>query len=85
MPSQEHTPGPWSYSPESPNRVTGPRGETVAATYGGMVGDKEQLANARLIASAPTMLEYLTRRAQEGDPDALAILEEAAPKEEADS
>lgn len=75
MTKLEHTPGPWTYNPESPNRVTGPRGETISATYGGMVGDKEQLANARLISNAPAMLEYLQKRAGEGDEEARGILE----------
>ena len=75
MIDSEHTPGPWGYNPDSPNRVTGPRGETISATYGGMVGDKEQLANARLISNAPAMLEYIARRAAAGDEEANGILE----------
>ena len=69
-----HTQGPWSYNEESPNRVTAPQGETVAATYGGMVGMEEQVTNTRLIASVPTMYEYIGRKAAEGDQEAQAIV-----------
>ena len=79
MTSDDHTPGPWSYNPESPNRVTSSTGETVAATYGGMVGDKQQVANALLIASAPTMLDYVKGRAGDGDQRAREILDGMEP------
>ena len=74
MTDQSHTLGPWAYSEVNPSRITAPSGETVAAVYGGMVGDSEQLANARLIAAAPAMHEYITRKAEEGDGDAQAII-----------
>ena len=70
----DHTPGPWTLNEESANRVTGPRGETVAATYGGAVGDPEQVANTRLIAWAPAMYDYLARKAGESDDDASEIV-----------
>lgn len=75
MTKSEHTSGPWKYNSGSPNRVMGSSGETISATYGGMVGYQEQLANTRLIANAPVMLEYVTNRAREGDQDARTILE----------
>ncbi|MDP7578676.1 MAG: hypothetical protein QGF12_03950 [SAR202 cluster bacterium] len=75
MTKSEHTSGPWGYNPESPNRVTGPRGETISATYGGMVGYQEQFANTRLIANAPVMLDYVVGRARDGDQGAKTILE----------
>ena len=74
MTKSRHTQGPWSYNEESPNRVTAPQGDTVAATYGGMVGMEEQVSNTRLIASAPTMYEYIGRKAAEGDQEAQAIV-----------
>jgi hypothetical protein len=46
----------------------------VAATYGGIVGEPEQVANTRLIASVPTMYDYLTRKASEGDDGARQIV-----------
>ena len=81
MTKSEHTSGPWVYKPESPNRVTGPGGETISATYGGMVGYEEQLANTRLIANAPVMFEYVVSRAQEGDENAKTILESIGLKQ----
>ena len=75
MTNQAHTPGPWAYNEQNPSRVTGPRGETVAAVYGGMVGESEQLANARLIATAPEMQEYIARKAEEGDGEAQSIID----------
>ena len=74
MAKSRHTQGPWSYNEESPNRVTAPEGDTVAATYGGMVGIEEQVSNTRLIAAAPTMYEYIARMASEGDQQAQTIL-----------
>ena len=74
MPKSRHTPGPWHYNPHSPNRVTAPNGQTVAATYGGALGDEEQVANTRLVASTPAMYEYVSKKAEEGDQDAQAIV-----------
>ena len=68
------TPGPWAYNEQSPTRVTGADGETIAATYGGIVGIDEQVLNTRLIASAPTMYEYIEKKAAEGDQEAQAIV-----------
>ena len=74
MPTLNHTPGPWSYNENSANRVLGSENQVVAATYGGIVGEPEQVANTRLIASVPTMYDYLTRKASEGDDGARQIL-----------
>ena len=74
MTGSQHTSGPWSYNPRSANRLTGPKGETVAATYGGTVGTAEQDANTRLIASAPAMYEYIKKRAAEGEQEAQSIV-----------
>ena len=74
MAKARHTPGPWRHNEQSPNRVTGPEGETVAATYSGMAGSAGQLANTRLIASAPTMYEYIEKKASEGDQEAMNIV-----------
>ena len=76
MKERLHTPGPWSYERSNPTRVTGPSGETIAATYGGFVGSEQQFANARLIASAPAMYEYLFNKASTGDDDAKTVLED---------
>jgi hypothetical protein len=72
--TQNHTPGPWSFNENSANRVFGTDNQVVAATYGGTVGDSEQAANTRLIAAAPAMYDFLTRKASAGDADASDIL-----------
>ena len=69
-----HTPGPWQYNPQSANRVTGPDGQIVAATYGGMTDDEEQVANTRLIASAPAMYDFIEKKALDGDQEAQAMV-----------
>ena len=66
-----HTEGPWTCETKtSPTRIVSPKGDTVAAVYGGFAGGREQLANARLIASATTLLKYVEKRAAEGDQEA---------------
>ncbi len=80
MKERLHTPGPWSYDRSNPTRVTGPSGETIAATYGGFVGSEQQFANTRLIASAPAMYEYLLNKASAGDDDAKIVLEDTDPQ-----
>ena len=75
MPASQHTPGPWHLNEQSPTRVTSSDGQTVAATYGGIVGSPEQVANGRLITSAPAMYEYIAKRAAEGDEEAQAIID----------
>ncbi len=74
MAKSGHTPGPWQYNPQSANRVLGPGGQTVAATYGGRLDDEEQVANTRLIASAPVMYDYVEKKALEGDHEAQTIV-----------
>lgn len=75
MSEEKHTPGPWKHKEDNPTRIMGPDDETVAAVYGGMVGDKFQLANARLIAAAPSIYEYIQNKAMDGDKDAQTFLE----------
>ena len=76
MAELQHTPGPWTYNEHSANRITGPHGETIAATYGGFVGVEEQVSNTRLIAGVPAMHEYMSKMAATGDEEAKAILSE---------
>jgi hypothetical protein len=54
--------------------VTGPKGEQIAAVYGGFVGEAQQLSNARLIAVAPALLDYVMTRAEQGDEEAEALV-----------
>jgi hypothetical protein len=63
-PMSKHTPGPWSQHLVKVQRdITGPHGQSIAYTRGAdWSGDKsesEELANARLIAAAPELLEAL--------------------------
>lgn len=54
----QHTPGPWQYSPghdpHNQAQIYEKNGKTLAVTY-----SDEGSANARLIASAPALLEAL--------------------------
>ena len=75
----KHTPGPWQYNQDSANRVTGPKGETVAAVYSGLTGTAEQVANTSLVAAAPTMLGYIAKKAGDGDEEAQGILDSLQP------
>jgi hypothetical protein len=60
---------------ETPVRITGSKDEQIGAVYGGFVGELEQLANGRLIAAAPLLLEYVSNRAENGDEEAKELLE----------
>ena len=76
----QHTPGPWDVEPKgSRHFVDGADGLTVA--YLDRVGVRERAeieANALLIASAPTMFDYLTLLALRGDNEAHEILKKIA-------
>lgn len=75
MANPEHTPGPWKTdSGRTPTRIIGPGGQTVAAAYGGFVGGDVEGANARLIAAAPALLQYVAERAREGDESARQLV-----------
>ena len=78
----KHTPGPWA--------VVGNRTKYVEARLiSGLIQEvaacgptaadegygQQQEANARLIAAAPTMHEYIAKRADAGDNEAKQILE----------
>lgn len=69
--SAKHTPGPWSVgSHRSIQSASG----TICETYSHM-GIAEADSNERLIATSPTMYEYIVRRAEIGDSEAKSILE----------
>ncbi len=81
MTAPQHTPGPWQALPEkTPIRITGAKAEQIAAVYGGFVGEAEHLANGRLIAAAPALLEYVSKRAGDGDDEAREVLALVAGK-----
>ena len=54
-----YTPGPWHVGMKPGPIVYGPQGEQVANMHVAMLDQEEHKANARLIASAPELLEML--------------------------
>lgn len=52
-----HTPGPWHLGMQPGPIVYGPNGEQVADMRRGMLHRHEDVANIRLIAAAPELLE----------------------------
>ena len=78
----KHTPGPWvvvgSLTKYVEARLVGRLIQEVAACGPTMADEgygQQQEANARLIAAAPTMHEYIAKRADAGDNEAKQILE----------
>ena len=59
------TPGPWQHNPQNPSRLQGPKDETIGALYGHVVGIDNQFTNARLMAAAPTMYQYLSTQSDD--------------------
>lgn len=72
-----YTPGPWSVTNGHLIRVMkGPAcvaGVHRIGRYSGAENEACTLADARLIAAAPTMAEYIKKRAGVGDAEAEAI------------
>ena len=78
----KHTPGPWvvvgNLTKYVEARLVGGLIQEVAACGPTMADEgygQQQEANARLIAAAPTMHEYIAKRADAGDNEAKQILE----------
>ena len=84
----QHTPGPWTVAafdgravgaPHS--HIVGTDGRPVAYASAGRMneadlnGAGEASANARLIAAAPTLYDFVARISQSGDNEARQILE----------
>lgn len=75
-----HTEGPWgikrdwfgSYTVR--DYIVAEHGYTVAGVVNSN-GYAQNEANAHLIAAAPTMRDYIAKKAAEGDAEAMAILE----------
>jgi len=62
MTNTKHTPGPWRATPRTPAPwvdVDRNDGRTLAVVQAGVKEDLPALANARLIAAAPDLLEAL--------------------------
>lgn len=55
-----HTPGPWEYrvDPDLDDNIAGPNSEQLARVY--CTDTNTGMANAKLIAAAPELLEALT-------------------------
>lgn len=76
----KHTPGPWSVRCDpshydSATDIYGPDGNRIAQTCGQTSAEWIPMeANARLIAAAPTMCDYIAKRAAAGDIEAKEIL-----------
>lgn len=84
MTAQKHTPGPWFIHPDvdHPYEIqiaAGPLDDEgcpevwVAECFGGL-SDGEREANARLIAASPSLYEFVSRKASEGDEDAARLI-----------
>ena len=73
---RQHTPGPWDVEPKgSRHFVDGADGLTVAYLDRAGVRERAEIeANARLIAAAPTMFDYLTLLASRGNDEAHEII-----------
>ena len=67
MNNDKFTPGPWTVDNQY---IHGPDGIRFLA----VAGDGAGQANARLIASAPTMFDYLTLLASRGNDEAHEII-----------
>lgn len=65
----EHTPGPWHGQASGSKREIVADHEVIAEVW------QNRGPNARLIAAAPTMYEYVALRAANGDSEAAAIVE----------
>ena len=60
----KHTPGPWAVGDEERNNIVGPGGQVASvgpfASGGASRGDFDTMtANARLIAAAPELLDFV--------------------------
>ena len=84
--NDQFTPGPWNITEsvftnsDSVESHIGTPAITCAVVYAEKLGmnAKEQAANARLIASAPTMFDYLTLLASRGNDEAHEIIKKIA-------
>ena len=65
-----HTPAPWKA--EEDGIVVDENDDVIAEVYGDT--DHEINANARLIASSPTLFDFVAKKAAEGDADAARII-----------
>lgn len=64
----------WHYDDWNPRRIVDAESTNIASVFGGLNGDAVQLANARLIATAPAMRDYAQAKASAGDEAAKIVL-----------
>jgi hypothetical protein len=76
----KHTPGPWKVTRQEVGKRGG-GGDLIISfspiKFFFLPFTRENEANARLIAAAPSMFAYIEKRAKEGDTEAAALLEVA--------
>lgn len=64
----KHTPGPWTYKKDRPNReIVGPKNELIALIPR-WIHSQDHEANAILLAAAPDLLEALYNLVDLADP-----------------
>jgi hypothetical protein len=83
MSNAKHTPGPWNQAPYSPTDVVANGDTMVAMAREGLNGIERDkaIANARLIAAAPDLLDALERIAELSyDSEATRVAREAIAK-----
>ncbi len=73
------TPGPWSVSEHASGEIS-ISNNFNAKIIADMTNCENHKANARLIASSPTMYQYIIRKSLEGDLDAKKIIDEIEGK-----
>src|SRR4029078_8318433 len=74
MNTQKHTPGPWEHDGDEVYRITSEINSHPICTIDDLNGDDEMEANARLIASAPELLEACKAYVN-SEKDSIALLE----------
>jgi hypothetical protein len=75
----KHTPGPWRVHGDgiTVGQQRGKGGQHVCRAFEVFMSRGERQANARLIAVAPTMYEFVSKKAAAGDAEAIAIVSAA--------
>ena len=78
--SKDGISGPWKYDDFNPRQIIDAESRTIASVFGRMSDDRNQLANARLIAAAPVIRDYVQSLSEAGDEAALALLQASQPQ-----
>ena len=75
----KHTPGPWTADSHYPS-VSAPNAPNLALCNDHAIPISERIANARLIAVAPMMYEYIVSSASNGCAEAKKLIAKAEGK-----